>query len=153
MYHRILLAYNGSPEGRAVLHQGTELAKLCKAEVCLLAVVGIPTGLTMAETIVTPEMTDALEAPARQTLGDGAKDIAAMGLTVQTRIEFGEPVERIGAVAREYGADLIVVGHRHRGALARWWGGSVGKSLLGHIPCDLLVAVDQEPQAESTTAS
>ncbi len=150
MYHRILLAYNGSPEGRAVLHQGTELAQLCQAEVCLLAVVGIPTGLTMAETVVTPEMTDALEAPARQTLAEGAKDIVALGLAVQTRIEFGEPVERIGAVAREYGADLIVVGHRHRGTLARWWGGSVGKSLLGQIPCDLLVALDtQESAAQS----
>lgn len=147
MYHRILLAYNGSPEGRAVLHQGTQLAQLCQAEVCLLAVVGIPTGLTMAETVVTPEMTDALEAPARQTLAEGAKDIVALGLTVQTRIEFGEPVERIGAVAREYGADLIVVGHRHRGALARWWGGSVGKSLLGQIPCDLLVALDTQESA------
>ena len=109
--------------------------------------VGIPTGLTMAETVVTPEMTDALEAPARQTLAEGAKDIVALGLTVQTRIEFGEPVERIGAVAREYGADLIVVGHRHRGALARWWGGSVGKSLLGQIPCDLLVALDTQESA------
>ena len=150
MYHRILLAYNGSPEGRAVLHQGTELAQLCQAEVCLLAVVGIPTGLTMAETVVTPEMTDALEAPARRTLEEGARDIVALGLAVQTRIEFGEPVERIGAVAREYGADLIVVGHRHRGTLARWWGGSVGKSLLGQIPCDLLVALDtQESAAQS----
>lgn len=147
MYHRILLAYNGSPEGRAVLHQGTELAQLCNAKVCLLAVVGIPAGLTMAETVVTPEMTDALEAPARRTLEEGAKDIVALGLTVQTRIEFGEPVERIGAVAREYGADLIVVGHRHRGALARWWGGSVGKSLLGQIPCDLLVALDTQESA------
>lgn len=147
MYHRILLAYNGSPEGRAVLHQGTQLAQLCQAEVCLLAVVGIPTGLTMAETVVTPEMTDALEAPARRTLEEGAKDIVALGLAVQTRIEFGEPVERIGAVAREYGADLIVVGHRHRGALARWWGGSVGKSLLGQIPCDLLVALDTQESA------
>lgn len=147
MYHRILLAYNGSPEGRAVLHQGTQLAQICQAEVCLLAVVGIPTGLTMAETVVTPEMTDALEAPARRTLEEGAKDIVALGLTVQTRIEFGEPVERIGAVAREYGADLIVVGHRHRGALARWWGGSVGKSLLGQIPCDLLVALDTQESA------
>ena len=147
MYHRILLAYNGSPEGRAVLHQGTQLAQLCQAEVCLLAVVGIPTGLTMAETVVTPEMTDALEAPARRTLEEGAKDIVALGLAVQTRIEFGEPVERIGAVAREYGADLIVVGHRHRGALARWWGGSVGKSPLGQIPCDLLVALDTQESA------
>jgi nucleotide-binding universal stress UspA family protein len=147
MYHRILLAYNGSPEGRAVLQQGTELAQLCQAEVCLLAVVGIPAGLTMAETVVTPEMTDALEAPARRTLEEGAKDIVALGLAVQTRIEFGEPVERIGAVAREYGADLIVVGHRHRGTLARWWGGSVGKSLLGQIPCDLLVALDTQESA------
>ena len=39
MYRRIVLAYDGTRAGREALRQGTDLAILCKAQVCLLAVV------------------------------------------------------------------------------------------------------------------
>ncbi|NUZ07479.1 universal stress protein [Piscinibacter koreensis] len=53
----------------------------------------------------------------------------------------GNAAEEIGRVAREVGADLLVVGHREQGRLSRWWRGSVGASLLTHAPCSILVAV------------
>ncbi|MBC7135778.1 MAG: universal stress protein, partial [Oceanibaculum nanhaiense] len=62
-------------------------------------------------------------------------------LSVETRLCAGNPAEEIGRMAREIGADLVVVGHREQSALARWWGGSVGASLLAHAPCSVLVAV------------
>ena len=62
-------------------------------------------------------------------------------LLVETRLGRGNPAEEVGRVAHEVGADLIVVGHREQSALARWWRGSVGASLLAHAPCSLLVAV------------
>lgn len=39
MYRTILLAYDGSQQGREALDQGAKLASLCKARVHLLAVV------------------------------------------------------------------------------------------------------------------
>ena len=40
-------------------------------------------------------------------------------------------------------ADLIVLGHRPKSALARWWqGGSVDGELVNHAPCSILVAVN-----------
>jgi nucleotide-binding universal stress UspA family protein len=39
MYKRVLLAYDGSIEGRRALREGAKLAQLCRAEVFLLAVV------------------------------------------------------------------------------------------------------------------
>ena len=39
MFKRILLAYDGSPEYRAALRQGAELAQFCGADVHLLAVI------------------------------------------------------------------------------------------------------------------
>jgi nucleotide-binding universal stress UspA family protein len=39
MYKRVLLAYDGSIEGRRALREGAKLAQLCDAEVFLLAVV------------------------------------------------------------------------------------------------------------------
>ena len=39
MYKKVLLAYDGSIEGRRALREGAKLAQLCGAEVFLLAVV------------------------------------------------------------------------------------------------------------------
>ena len=39
-------------------------------------------------------------------------------------------------------ADLIVVGHRHLDSwAARWWRGSISKTLIEHAPCSVLVAI------------
>ena len=45
-------------------------------------------------------------------------------------------LDRIGVES----ADLVVVGHRRRGLLERWWSGSTGSYLLDHIGCSLLVS-------------
>ncbi len=55
MYGKILLAYDGSVEGRLALREGARLAKLCEADVFLLAVVNLSTGIIMAEG-VAPDM-------------------------------------------------------------------------------------------------
>ena len=49
MYRKVLLAYDGSVEGRIALREGAMLAKLCQAEVVLLAVVNLSAGIMMAE--------------------------------------------------------------------------------------------------------
>ena len=48
MYKKVLLAYDGSVEGRRALREGAKLAQLCQAEVFLLAVVEV-------SSIMTPE--------------------------------------------------------------------------------------------------
>jgi nucleotide-binding universal stress UspA family protein len=49
MYSRILLAYDGSVEGRTALREGALLAKQCGAQVFLLSVVTDPGTLLMSE--------------------------------------------------------------------------------------------------------
>ncbi|MDY6941732.1 MAG: universal stress protein [Pseudomonadota bacterium] len=144
MYQRILLAFDGSPEGHAVLRQGADLAVLCGAEVCLLAVLTIPSGVAIAESILPPEVEPEARETAQQALRTGAAALRSRGVSIQQRLTTGEPVDQIAAVARDFQADLVVVGHGHRGKLAQWWSGSVGKSLLGHLPCSLLVAIEPE---------
>ena len=58
---------------------------------------------------------------------------------------------REALTAREMNADLIVVGHRDQGTLARWLNGSVGASILHHPPCSVLIAVKSE-QMKSNVA-
>ena len=145
MYTKVLLAYDGSVEGRTALREGARLAKLCGAQTILLAVVDISAGLIIAEGTMAGTIEYQREAYA-QILEEGVTRLKDMGFTPEARLEFGEPAQQIAAVAKETGADLVVVGHRPRGTLARWWSGSVGASLLDQIGCSLLIA---QPQSEA----
>ena len=145
MYRKILLAYDGTRPGRAALRQGTDLAILCKAQVYLLAVVAPELGITLAEAAAPSDLPEREREEVRRVLTEGTDELRNAGLSVETRLGAGNPAEEIGRVAREVGADLIVVGHREQTALARWWSGSVGQSLLAHAPCSLLVAVSGAP--------
>ena len=57
------------------------------------------------------------------------------------RTRYGKPAEQIILAAVEIEADLIIVGHRDQGTLARWLNGSVGELILHQPPCSVLVAV------------
>src|SRR5258708_13087751 len=54
MYKKVLLAYDGSVEGRRALREGAKLAQLCRAEVYLLAVVEISSIMTPAARVSIP---------------------------------------------------------------------------------------------------
>lgn len=140
MYSSILLAYDGSREGRLALREGALLAKLCGARVVLMAVVEPQVGYGLAidpgVTYIPPERTDDFQ----QTLDEGAERLTRMGLAPIARLESGVPSERIAAVAAEVGADLVVVGHQKQGVMARWLLGSVTASLSDSLNCSLLVA-------------
>ncbi len=146
MYRKILLAYNGSREGRAVLAQGADLAELCQARVCLLAVIDLQPAIAGSE-LMPLELAEDTRRQVEETVREGVRNLRDRGLAVEGRVTCGEPLTQIAAVTAEIGADLVVVGHRRRGALARWWAGgsSVSRNLLSRIPCSLLVAVDESP--------
>ena len=54
-------------------------------------------------------------------------------------IRVGHPAEQIIAAAEEWGADLIVTGHRGRGLFERWLLGSVSRVVIAYARCAVLV--------------
>ncbi|RCK50308.1 universal stress protein UspA [Thalassospira profundimaris] len=144
MYKKILLAYDGSQEGRAALKQGAELAAMCKADVCLMAVLAPDIGVIYAEAAVPSDLPDRMLADIKASLEEGKAKLKDRGLEAETRLENGIPANEIGRVAQDINADLIVVGHREQSALSRWWGGSTGASLLAHAPCSILIAIAKD---------
>src|SRR5690606_33106342 len=103
------------------------------------AVVDISAGLIIAEGTMAGTIEYQREAYAK-ILEEGVARLAEVGLSPEARLEFGEPSQQIATVAKETGADLVVVGHRQKGGLARWWSGSVGATLLDQLQCSLLIA-------------
>ena len=145
MYQTLLLAFDGSPEGRAALRQGVDLARLCHARVHLLSVLKIAAGGEYGEGLFSLDDFEGENVRhLRELVAEGLGLIRAEGIeTVHGHIAFGQPVEQIQYLARKVAADLIVVGHHHRGPLARWWQGSLSHGLIDHVNCSVLIALGQ----------
>jgi nucleotide-binding universal stress UspA family protein len=138
MYQRILLAYDGSIEGRSALRAGAILARRCGAQVFLLSVVQTGTGLRAAEGVHAGAAEVVLERY-RPVLETGAARLRDLGFRPVARLVLGEPAQEIGKFAREVQADLVVVGHRKTTFLQRWWSGDSGSYLVDYVDCSVLV--------------
>ncbi|HEY1749735.1 MAG TPA: universal stress protein [Caulobacteraceae bacterium] len=139
MYRQIILAYDGSLEGAIALREGALLARRWGAEVFLLSVVPHGGGLQVAEGVHGGAVAHEMER-SREVLERGARRLTDLGLKPQARLAIGDPARVIGDVAREIGADLVVVSHRKRNMLERWWSGDAGAYISDHIGCSLLIA-------------
>jgi nucleotide-binding universal stress UspA family protein len=144
MYRNILLCYDGTRQAREALRQGADLALAAKAKVHLLAIVAPELGESLAEGGSPSGLADLERKEVQRVLDEGAAKLRRGGLAVQVHLAYGNAAEEIGRVARQAGADLIVVGHREQSPFARWWRGSVGSSLLSRAPCSVLVAVSND---------
>jgi nucleotide-binding universal stress UspA family protein len=140
MFRTILLCYDGSREGRNALREGADVALSMHAQAHLLAIIR-GTALTPPEGVSEARMLDDAHT-ADTILREGMEWLKARGLPAEGRLVFGNPLREIPACARELDADLIVIGHRKRGALARWWSDAEDYSLLEAAPCSILAACD-----------
>jgi nucleotide-binding universal stress UspA family protein len=150
MYHKILLAFDGSPDGREALAQVEKLASACGATVHLLAVIDLSESMVIVEGMSF--IPDNQRFVIQTVLDEGVKRLRGAGCQADGELKYGKPTEQIIMTAREIGADLIVVGHRDQGTLARWLNGSVGESILHQPPCSVLVAVKSERRASNVTS-
>jgi nucleotide-binding universal stress UspA family protein len=137
MYRKVLLAYDGSIEGRRALREGAKLAQLCRAEVFLLAVVELTPIISPDAGLAIP--IDEQTANYKSILAEGVERLKALGFSPTSRLETGDAGQKIAEFAEEIGAHLVVVGHRPQGPLARWWFGSVGSYLVKRLRCSVLV--------------
>jgi nucleotide-binding universal stress UspA family protein len=141
MFNKILLAYNGSREGKSALLACAEIASFAHSETHLLAVAGMPSSMFLTEGFLPEELLEEEKKRAQEILNEGIAQLKEKGFTVTGHLAVGEPVEEICRLATELKCDVIVVGHQQRASFAtRWWRGSVGKTLLDLAPCSIFVA-------------
>jgi nucleotide-binding universal stress UspA family protein len=149
MYKRILVGIDeGQPAQRAV-DAAAALATQVTAELILLHVIDL--GL-----VYVPEvsMTDRallahLKAQGDQLLTETMRRLPP-GITVHRLLTEGEPAETIIATAREWQADLIVLGSDSRGRLAHFLLGSTADSVIRKAPCPVMTTRAHAPTARST---
>ncbi len=143
MYRKVLLCYDGTAEGRRALRQGADVVLCMKSEAYLLAIAQSYASSTIPEG-VTPGLCESEDRRANALLQEGVQWLRDRGITAHGSVEYGRASDCIAVFAERIGADLIVVGHKHRSRLARWWSESDEESLLEVVRCSILVAMADE---------
>ncbi|WP_309680756.1 universal stress protein [Polaromonas sp.] len=143
MYKRILLAYDGSESGQKALLDCRDIAQWSQAALTLIAVTPVHMQMIGIEGgIYDQRVAEEDKIRYQGILDDGLRRLGDAGHQARGEVLYGETVDEIARYASKIEANLIVVGHRHlEGWAARWWRGSVSKSLIEHAPCNVLVVI------------
>jgi nucleotide-binding universal stress UspA family protein len=138
MFHKILIAHDGSEGARKAFAVALEIASRYQAELHLISVVEVHSHFasTMGEVM---EETDEENKLYAQVKIEATRAAAACGVTLHSKVTVGHEVESIIRHAREQGYDLLVVGFLgHSKVFGRIWGGT-SQNLTKLSPCSVLV--------------
>jgi nucleotide-binding universal stress UspA family protein len=105
----------------------------------IAAAFGSTLAVTYVAAPVDSEDLQEAERIARERLRQAESYLEERGLTAELVPAVGPPAETILRLARERGAELIVVGTRKKGFLDRLIEGSVSQDVVRQAPCDVLV--------------
>ena len=137
MFDKILVAYDGSDAAGKAFDLALDLAGKYGAELKVLAVARPP---EFGSEVETEAVLENSRKHYQHVLKPIAKRLAASGLKYQTEVASGHPAEHVVMAAEQWGANLIVLGHRGTGLMGRWLVGSIAKQVMHHATCAVLVA-------------
>lgn len=136
MFHKILVALDGSPHSEAALHYAVGLAQQHNAELGILHAythVGDMFGTPNYEQILTTRIA------VGETLLKAVCRTLPVGLVATTHLLEGPAAMAIMRVAQAEGYDLIVVGSRGLGHVGGLLLGSVSSTVAQRAPCPVLI--------------
>ena len=102
-YRKILLAYNGTKEGKRALLECADLASFLGAETHLLAVASMPPSLFLTEGFVPEELLEEEKKRTQTVLDEGIRTLRDRGFNATGHLAVGEPVEEICRLAEPIG--------------------------------------------------
>jgi nucleotide-binding universal stress UspA family protein len=129
----IVIGYDGSDPARRGLARVARLA-LDSMTVVVVSVAADVRSPDLGEPLVGhPRDARELLKEAQELLG------ARAGMVVEAREAAGDPAVVLVDVAREVGAEIVIVGRRGSDFVARTLLGSVAERVVQRAPCDVLV--------------
>jgi nucleotide-binding universal stress UspA family protein len=144
---RILLAIDGSKEAELAALRAVDLADATDAELHVVHVGVIPRFLESYPGTLGYErrLYEQIEEDSRQRLRELSWRVKVAGGTVAgTHLRMGAVDLEIVALAKELGADLIVMGCRGHRGIRRAIEGSISDGVIRHAPCPVLVVGSHE---------
>lgn len=151
----ILAAVDFSRHSDRALEEAKNLASRSPhAELHVVHVVPPPVGTVtvLGTTDMAATFTDTLDRT-RKELEAACSDLAkGLAERVFGHVRTGKPSREIAEVAKQVGADMIVLGTHGRTGLARVLLGSVAEEVVRHAPCDVLTVRTGDPVPEIEAA-
>lgn len=146
----IVVGVDGSEDSEAALRFALEEAVLRRARVRVVRAFYPPESLAIWQGLVEPPPTDVvaarLEDLTRKTVEAVTGEPEAVAdVPVEVQAIEGEPGKVLVDQARD--ADLLVIGHRGRGAFASFTLGSVGLRCVLHAPCPVTIVPSASREA------
>jgi nucleotide-binding universal stress UspA family protein len=143
MFTKILIPTDGSDGAMKAAEMAVQLGEKFDAQCIFIHVIqpliGIPTiatGDILPATVISPEEQEQWGKQIIERMVAAYKEYRH---GIKTRLEWGNPVERICSAAEEEEANLIVIGSRGVGGLEELLTGSVSSGVVHHAPCPVLV--------------
>ncbi|MBS1841532.1 MAG: universal stress protein [Acidobacteria bacterium] len=139
----ILVAIDNSPSSDTVLQAAAAATWPGDTTICVLNIVNV----TRFERL--PALIEAATRESERLVEEGAKRICKAGYEAFSRTSPGNPRSDISCFAKEWGADLILVGSHGHSAIGRFLLGSVAQGVLRTAPCS--VEIVRTPPASSSS--
>jgi nucleotide-binding universal stress UspA family protein len=150
VFHRILVAIDGSEHAHRALLEAADLAKLSNARLTVITVCQKPAGLLVGGPVVPPidmrGLDEALEREHQQLLESALQEIP-QEVSVLKILAHGAPASVILEQARSGDYDLVVLGSRGRGGMTALLLGSVSHQVMQRSPIPVLVIHADEETA------
>lgn len=135
-FHRILVAYDGSPQAQHAAQIALSLAKSTMARVLILAVIG------PAESDDTPDFRTRLYYTRKSYEASFAalcEQANEADIFIETRISIGKPAEEIVDRAELMRANLIIMGRRTKFSFRHWLLGSDSEWIIRKARCAVML--------------
>jgi nucleotide-binding universal stress UspA family protein len=137
-FQRILIAVDDSECSEDAAKVGSDLAKSLGATIGFINAFDPSVGPGGAWGIPADRLAELSEQAARNLVAS-FRNRSEIASEVQQWVEAGEPVSKILEVARQWPADLVVMGSHGRGKVAGLVLGSVSQAVLHRALCPVLV--------------
>jgi nucleotide-binding universal stress UspA family protein len=120
-YQNILIYYDGSEEAESALRRVGGLGSALTAQIHVITVADMASAIAWSAGMLSHIAYDRLESTARLVLDEALDTMTQCGIVAAGHMAYGNVVDSIVKRADLLNADVIVVGHRRRRGLARWW--------------------------------
>ena len=175
MLKKIMVGLDKSPLSMAALEEAIALAQAYGAELKLIHILtgyepGAPQRITRFDGYYYPVMSQPIleeyqrdwnkfVSDYRIWLDGQVETVSLTDLTLSSDMRLGDPGRELCAVAKEWQADLIVLGSHGRSGIKEMLMGSVSNYVTHHAPCSVLIshggpskALSKEVQSKALTS-
>jgi nucleotide-binding universal stress UspA family protein len=138
----IVLGYDDTPASQRALERAAELAKAFGSKLIVTSVAPVMLGA-----LRSGGPTDPVDSPEKhhEELASARQHLEGLGIRVRLQMAIGDPADTIVEIAKDNGADLIVVGTREPNMMMRVLGQSTSGSVVHKAHCDVMVVHASPP--------